>query len=241
MYRLERSHLFLHQAFRAAGPARPAIQNVLQTLRWDPLDDRLIALRFEPALEARAYSRGGRERHNDRLWPLRAGPALRLWAEHHGLAWHVQDDGALALDGCWLLELSSCSLATDGRDEAAIARYRAGGGRSLFAADDGFYWGSSYHLAVPGPIQVLPDSQGNLWHSEGGRYQRTLGPPDGITWIRRRQTWREWDDDDRRPVGPVRPTGGNPLRGPGRWAELRSGRGGAAPWRFGRSLPAWAT
>ena len=197
MYRLERSHLFLHQDFRG-GPARAAVQNVLQSLRWDPLDDRLIALPFDPACRERPYATGGRHRRDGRHWRLTAGPALHTWAETNGLNW--LDGSAWPVEGCWLVELSCCSLPRDGRDEAAIARYRAGGGRSLFAGDDGFYWCSSYHLAVAGEIGPAREDAGDGWHAEGGRYARAPGPSAGASWLRRRRPCRSRDDDDLRPA-----------------------------------------
>ncbi|MEM7222581.1 MAG: hypothetical protein AAF495_06360 [Pseudomonadota bacterium] len=213
MYRLERSHIFLQQAFRGGGPTRAAVQDVLQVLRWDPLDDRLIAFFFDPDCEARAYSAAGRRRQDDRLWRFGSGPALRSWAAAQNLGWRNGADGLIALSGCWLLELSSCSLPDEGRDEAAIERYRTAGGRSLFSGDDGFYWACSYHLAVPGTI--AGGREASLWHAEGGRYQRRLGGDPGAKWLRRRQAWRETDDDDRRPTDQFDPRAAYRLAGLG--------------------------
>ena len=76
-----------------------------------------------------------------------------------------------------------------------------------------------------GPIQVLNDGPsdglGDLWHAEGGRYERTLG--DGVTWVRRRQAWRERDGDERRPADQFDPKAATRFEGLGNGLSFELG------------------
>lgn len=164
-YRVDPARLFLANRFQEApaGPIQQAVQNVLQALRWDPIDGRLVT--FSPAETEGALS-------------------LAEAAQE----WLAGRDGA----GLHLLQLGAC-VAAGLEPEAAMRQglavlqaYKARGGQGVFVGGEGFYWRLSTHLALPGSIAQRRDPDpSTAWHAEGGEYRRARdGRSEGL-WRRR--------------------------------------------------------
>lgn len=206
-YRIGSSQLLqAHSVLGSVGPVRGAIQSVLQTLRWDPMEGHRLALRADPKGRLPSTLTGGRlagaEGGATELWPLIADTAVADW-----LAGQAPGAPAGWLGPSpYLLEVSACvapGMGPEAETQAALEAlraYKAAGGRAVHAAGPNFFWRRSYHLALVSGVEAESTARLEAWHAEGGQYLRVDGTEGQVPWRRRARpgAWRV--EDNQRPV-----------------------------------------
>lgn len=187
LYRVRSGHLYMANTFKD-GPGkafRGEIQQILLTLRWDPVDGRLFALASGEQRDS-ATSAGDGAAAAGRFG---LGPEVANWLREHGLGQDLQD---LSNSSLSLLELCSC-IALDpssGEGARAVLRTledrRTCGELAVYAGSARFFWRKTYHLALPAAIGVGGGSDPvGGWHPEGGQYEAGAPMFDGPVWRRR--------------------------------------------------------